>query len=256
MTNTDQFKLTGKAALITGAGVGLGRAMAEVFAAAGAFVGIHYNSSASGAQQTLAAIRAGGGDGVLLQGNLTKEEDANRVVDEFATGAGRIDILVNNAGALLGKARIEDCSLELWQGTMEVNMTSAFLVTKRAIAHLRATGDGRIVNIASASMQSGGTSGAGAYAAAKGALHIFTRTLAKELAPSVRANCICPGVIETIHHEQNSTPEQLEAYRRVTPVGRNGTAYEVANAALYFVSDTSGFTNGAILDINGGRFLR
>ena len=169
---------------------------------------------------------------------------------------GRLDILVNNTGDIIQRARIEDCTLEDWHRTMDVNITSAFLVTKRAIPHLRANGSGRIVNILSLAVQTGGANGAGSYAAAKGALAVFTRTLARELAPAVRTNSICPGVIETGHHEAHTKPERMAEYRRETPLGRNGSAEEVAMAVLYLVSDAGAFTNGALIDVNGGRFLR
>jgi 3-oxoacyl-[acyl-carrier protein] reductase len=170
--------------------------------------------------------------------------------------AGRLDILVNNAGALLERARLEDCSLALWNATLTANATSAFLVTRRAIPHLRASGQGSIVNILSLSVQTGGANGAGAYAASKGALQVFTRTLARELAPQVRTNAIMPGVIETRHHELATSPERMEQYRKETPLGRNGSAEEVAAAVLYLSSPAGGFTNGALLDVSGGRFLR
>ena len=105
-------------------------------------------------------------------------------------------------------------------------------------------------------MQTGGAGGAGAYAAAKGALLVITRTLSRELAPQVRVNAIMPGVVETRHHEIHSTPERMAQYRRETPMERNGTAEEVAEAVLFLVSDAARFVNGALIDINGGRFLR
>jgi 3-oxoacyl-[acyl-carrier protein] reductase len=251
-----QFDLAGKAALVTGAGVGIGRATALALAEAGAFVGIHYNRSAAEAEAVLAALKAGGGDGLLIQADLTREDEANALVATFVEGAGRMDILVNNAGALVGRATTEDSSLELWNATLAANVTSAFLVTRKSIPHLRASGNGSIVNICSLSMQSGGTNGAGAYAVAKGALHIFTRTLARELGPEVRSNAICPGVIETRHHEGSTSPERLAQYRQDTPLKRNGTAEEVAAAVLYLASDASSFSNGALLDVGGGRFMR
>ncbi len=106
------------------------------------------------------------------------------------------------------------------------------------------------------SVQTGSTSGAGPYAASKGALQVMTRTLARELAPQVRANAVMPGVIETHHHEVYSTQAQLENYRRQTPLGRNGQANEVAQAVLFLASDASSFLTGGLIDVNGGRFLR
>jgi 3-oxoacyl-[acyl-carrier protein] reductase len=252
----DRFALRGRAALVTGAGVGIGRASTLALAEAGAFVGIHYHRSAQGAQEVLDQVREEGGDGVLLPGDLTHEDEANAVVDRFVEEAGRLDILINNAGALVQRARLEECSLELWNATFAANVTSAFIVTRRAIPHLRESGRGSIINLLSLSVQTGGANGAGAYAAAKGALQVFTRTLAKELAPEVRSNAIMPGVIETRHHEAATTPERMEQYRKETPLGRNGTADEVAAAVLFLASEASSFTNGALLDISGGRFLR
>lgn len=256
MKTLEAFRLDGKAALVTGGGIGLGRAIAEAFADAGAFVGIHFHSSEKDAKEVLDGIRKRGGDGMLLKADLSKEDEANSVVDRLTEKAKRLDIVVNNAGTLLTRARIEDCPLDAWKKTFDVNITSAFMVTKRAIPHLRKSGSGRIVNILSLSTQTGGANGAGAYAAAKGALQVFTRTLARELAPEVRANAVCPGVIETRHHEVNSTPERLAQYRKETPLGRNGRAEEVATTVLYLVSDAASFTNGALIDVSGGRFLR
>lgn len=256
MPRVNVFDLAGRVALVTGAGVGIGRAVAIALAGAGAYVGIHYHSSRDGAQQTLDDIKAGGGDGTVLHGDLTQEDHANALVDAVVAKRGRLDVLVNNAGALLERARLEDCSLDLWRRTMDVNLTGSFLVTRRAIPHLRASGKGSIINILSLSVQTGGANGAGAYGIAKGGLQVMTRTLARELAPQVRTNAIMPGVIETRHHEVASSPEAMENYRKQTPLARNGNADEVASTALYLASDASSFTNGALIDINGGRFLR
>src|SRR5437764_6003499 len=248
--------LAGRAALVTGAGVGIGRAVAEALAGAGAFVGIHFHQSAEGANETLAAIQARGGRGVLLRADLTDAAQATALVDRMVEQAGRLDILVNNAGSPVARARLEDCPFDLWQTILATNLTSAFLVTQRAIPHLRASGNGAIVNNLTLSIQTGGANGAGPYAVAKGGLMVMTRTLARELAPAVRTNAVMPGVIETRHHEVFSTPERMEQYRRETPLGRNGTAEEVAQAVLFLAGDASSFLTGALLDVNGGRLLR
>ncbi len=251
-----KLDLTGRVALVTGAGVGIGRAIALALAAEGAFIGIHYRSSRKEAEEVLVETRRLQSDGILLQGDLAKESDANAIVDQLVAKTKELHILVNNAGDPIQRSKIESCPLEIWKKVFDVNITSAFLVTKRAIPHLRASGNGSIINIISLSTQTGGANGAGPYAAAKGALQVFTRTLARELAPQVRANTLCPGVIETRHHEVYSTKERMEQYRKETPLGRNGTAEEVGQAALYLASNASSFTNGAIIDVNGGRFLR
>ncbi|MEW6736317.1 MAG: SDR family NAD(P)-dependent oxidoreductase [Acidobacteriota bacterium] len=256
MMTEQTLDLTDKVALITGAGVGIGKAVALALGRAGAFIGIHYYTSREGAESTLAELSAHNGKGMILQADLTREEEAYAVVDNLITRIGRLDILVNNSGGLVKRAKIEECPLEVWQQSLDINLTSAFLITKRAIPHLRASGSGRIVNILSLSVQTGGANGAGAYAASKGGLMVFTHTLAKELAPQVRTNSVMPGTVETRHHEIHSTQEQMENYRKQTPLGRNTYAEEVASAVHFLVSDMSSHINGALIDISGGRFLR
>jgi 3-oxoacyl-[acyl-carrier protein] reductase len=248
--------LLGRVALVTGAAVGIGRATALALGRAGAFIGLHYHTSQDEAEQTLADLRQLGADGLLLPADLSREAEAERVVDELTARAGRLDVLFNNAGSVLRRSRIEECPSDLWKQAFDVNVHAAFYVTRRAIPHLRGGGRGSVINNLSLSVQTGGAGGAGPYAAAKGALQVFTRTLARELAPEVRVNAIMPGVIETRHHQQFSTPERMEEYRRQTPLARNGTPDEVAAAVLFLAGDSAGFLTGAILDINGGRFLR
>lgn len=251
------YDLKGRAALVTGSGGGIGQASAILLAQAGAIVGLHYRSSEGGVRQTLAQIEQAGGRGILLKGDLTQEGDANRIVDEFVAQTGRLDVLFNNAGDPLSRSSIEQCPTDLWMQAFQVNVHSAFLVTRRAIPHLKkASGKGSIINNLSLSVQTGGSGGAGPYAAAKGALQVFTRTLSRELAPHVRANCIMPGVVETRHHEIFSTAEKMEDYRRQTPLARNSSSEEIAQSVLFLASDASSFMTGGVIDLNGGRFLR
>jgi 3-oxoacyl-[acyl-carrier protein] reductase len=256
MSTLEQFSLVGRVALVTGAGVGIGQASAILLAKAGAIVGVHYHASREGAEETRRVIRAADGQAHLLHGDLTLEADAHRIVDQLVQKACRLDILFNNAGSPVQMTPIEECSTEHWKKVFDVTVTSAFMVTRRAIPHLRAGGNGSIINNLSLSVQTGGSGGGGPYAAAKGALQVLTRTLARELAPQVRVNAIMPGVIATRHHEVFSPPAKMEDYKKQTPLARNGVAGEVAQAVLFLASAASSFMTGAILDINGGRFLR
>jgi 3-oxoacyl-[acyl-carrier protein] reductase len=248
--------LEGRVALVTGAGVGIGRAIAERLAEAGAAIGVHFHRSQAGAEEVAAGIQQNGGRAALLPADLSDPAQAQSLVGQCVHQLGRLDILINNAGTAVQRSRLEDCSLEVWQKVIAANLTSAFLVIQAAIPHLRASGNGAIVNNLSLSIQTGGANGAGPYAIAKGGLQVMTRTLARELAPQVRTNAIMPGVIETRHHEEFSTPERMQQYRDETPLQRNGTPEEVAGAVLLLVSDAGSFLNGALIDINGGRFLR
>jgi 3-oxoacyl-[acyl-carrier protein] reductase len=250
------FDLRGRVALVTGGAVGIGKAVVLALSAAGARVGIHYRTSEDEARATLAEVERAGGAGLLARADLTDEAAAHALVDRVVEHFGRLDIVVNNAGSPLRRSSIADCPADLWRQAFDVNVHSAFHVTQRAIPHLLSSGKGSIVNNLSLSVQTGGAGGAGPYAAAKGALQVLTRTLARELAPHVRVNAIMPGVIETHHHEVFSTPERMEEYRRQTPLGRNGSAEEVAQTVLFLASDAAGFLTGALLDVNGGRFLR
>jgi 3-oxoacyl-[acyl-carrier protein] reductase len=256
MIPTQTLDLTGKTAFISGAAVGIGRACALALGKAGAVIGLNYHSSKAAADALHRELSNHNIKTILLPADLTKEAEANQAIDQLVAETGRLDILVNNSGGLVKRAKIEDTTLENWRKSLDINLTSAFLVTKRAIPHLRATGSGRIVNILSLSVQTGGANGAGAYAAPKGGLMVFTHTLAKELAPEVRTNSVMPGTVETQHHEIHSTPEMLENYRKQTPLGRNTFAEEVASSVLFLASDMSSHINGALIDISGGRFLR
>jgi 3-oxoacyl-[acyl-carrier protein] reductase len=248
--------LVGRVALVTGGAVGIGRSIVLSLAEAGALVGIHYHSSAAQAEETLALVEKSGGKGLLLPADLGAEKQAITLVDKLVARTDRLDILINNAGSPIRFVPIEECPTDLWHEVFDVNVTAVFLVTRQAIPHLKKSGKGAIVNNLSLSVQTGGAGGGGPYAAAKGALQVLTRTLARELAPQVRVNAIMPGVIETRHHEVFSTPAKMADYRKQTPLGRNGTADEVARAVLFLASDDASFINGALLDINGGRFLR
>ena len=255
----DQFGLKGKRALVTGAGRGIGRAIAEAFAAAGAEVCIHYNKSESAANECAGAIEKqfGPGRAWCVGGDLTDSAAVNTVFEKVAARwNGALDILVNNTGDLVQRSKIADFTDDLLERVIRVNVHSAVYCTRAAIPLLKRSGnDPLIINLSSIAAHNGGANGATIYAATKGAIHTYTRGLAKELAPDIRVNGIAPGVAFTDFHRTHSTPEALAAVTNNTPLRRLGTAEDNAGAAVFLASKAGSFITGEVIEINGGLWV-
>lgn len=241
--------LEGKAAIVTGGGRDIGRACAMHLAKAGASVAINYFSSSEGADSAVAEIRAMGGRAFAMQGDMTQQNDAIALADRTASEFGGIHCLVNNTGGLIARVKVVEMSLEHWQNVMDVNLTSCFLMTNAALQHMSS---GSITNIVSQAARDGGGPGASAYAASKGALMTWTRSLAKELSPDIRVNGVCPGMINTDFHNVFTKPEVRTAVAGNTPLKREGSSDEVAQLVTFLASDQSSYMTGTNVDINGG----
>lgn len=246
------MKLEGKTAIVTGGGRDIGQACALKLAEEGANVAINYFSSSAGAEETVARIRAAGGNAFALQGDLSSGSDAEALVGRTVEEFGGLDVLVNNAGGLIARKTIAEMSLEHWRAVMDLNLTSTFLMIKASLPHLKS---GAIVNIASQAGRDGGGGGAVAYATSKGAVMTLTRGLAKELGPNVRVNALCPGMIDTDFHNIFTKPEVRKNVEAATPLKRQGTPEDVANLVAFLATDDSSFVTGANVDINGGMFF-
>lgn len=248
--------LRSKRVLVTGASSGIGAATAELFAAQGAYVGVHYFRTADGAEATLGKVLAHA-DGCLLRADMRDESQVREMVAAFARLAGGIDVLVNNAGTLIDRVDIGQMPLAFYEDVFATNVRSAFLATREALPHLKVS-KGCIVNVGSVAGHHGGGGGSGVYAAAKAAVHTLTIAMAKEFGPfRIRANCVVPGLIETRFHEQFSTPQRRQKIADETPLGRNGTAEDVAKAILFLAShQAAGFITGEYLAVNGGLYMR
>jgi 3-oxoacyl-[acyl-carrier protein] reductase len=247
--------LKGKRVLVTGSSSGIGQATAILFSQQGCYVGVHYFRTKAGAQKTLRTVKRNS-DGTVVYGDLRDEKQAEEAVKEFAAAAGRMDILVNNAGTMVGRQFFESAPLEYHEDVYATNVRSVFLVTRAAVPYLKKS-KGVIVNVGSVAGHTGGNGGSGMYAGAKAAVAAETISMAKEFAKyGIRVNSVLPGFIETRFHEQYSTPERCKEVAKKTPLGRNGTGEDVANAILFLASKSASFITGAYIPINGGLYMR
>jgi 3-oxoacyl-[acyl-carrier protein] reductase len=248
--------LKGKRVLVTGSSSGIGAATAVLFARQGCFVGVHYFQTQGGGETTLAEVIKYS-KGCLLRGDMRDEGQVDKLIADFVKVAGGLDILINNAGTLLGRVDIEGMPTAHFEDEFATNVKSAFLATRAALPHLKQS-KGCIVNVGSVAGHHGGGGGSGIYAAAKAAVHTMTIAMAREFGPyGIRVNTMVPGLIETRFHEKFSTPERKAAVAKETPLGRNGTAEDVAKGILFLSSnDAAGFITGEYLAVNGGLYMR
>jgi 3-oxoacyl-[acyl-carrier protein] reductase len=245
-------------ALVTGAGAGLGRACALTLGRRGARVAVHYLKSGEGADAVVTALKAAGADAHAFQGDLTKSADVRSLVEAVTERFGGIHILVNNTGDLIERKPLLDMSDELFRAVIDVNVTSAFLVSRAVGPGMVSRKGGTIINMSSLAAWDGGGPGAGAYATSKGAIVSFTKALAKELAPhGVRVNCVAPGLIgDTAFHGRFTTPAAFDAAAGRVLLGRAGTPDEVASVVAFLASSDSAFLTGETIEINGGMYMR
>jgi len=246
-------KLLSKRVLVTGGGQGIGLAIVEELLRQGCRVAIHYHTSAEGAKEAKRLAQ----DAARVEcfaGDLTNETAARGVVNGAAAFLGGLDILINNTGDLVGRRKVEEIDSAFWQKVIEVNLTSMMLATREATPHLVQAKQSSIVNLASVAGRMGGHPGSLAYSTAKGAVLSWTRSLARELGPrGVRVNAVAPGLIlGTRFHNTHTTAESAAATVAGIPLGRAGTAEDVARAVAFLASEYDGFITAATLDINGG----
>lgn len=249
------MRFQGKVVLITGAGVGIGRATAIRFGKEGAKVSVNSLTPEHGLE-TLRLLREAGGTGIYIQGDVSIAADAKRMVEETVKAFAKIDILVNNAGIVI-PGRVDNMSEEDWDRTMAVNLKGVFLVSKYTIPVMRKNGGGVIVHNASV-VALKGVKDRGAYTASKGGVWALTKAMAADyLSDNIRVNCVCPGTTYTPSLERRiqafPDPEKARAdFIARQPMGRLGKDEEIAAAILFAASDEAAFMNGATIAIDGG----
>ena len=255
------MKLSNKVALITGSGSGMGRASAMLFAQEGARISV-VDTDKKGGEQTAELIKKKDGNAVFIQADVSKADDADKMIKTTLDNFGKLDILFNNAGIPMPFTFFEEVTEDLWSSIIDVNVKGIFLGCKYAIPLMKKQGGGVIINTASI----GGVRprpGFIVYDASKAAAIMLTRGLAIELAPyKIRVNCINPVAADTpmlakFIHERGEEYEKYEEERKrfidTIPMGRLAQPEDVAYAALYLASDEASIVTGVALDVDGGR---
>lgn len=249
------MNLKNKVAIVAGGARDIGKAVSEKLAAEGAKVVVNYCHNADNGKATLKAIQDAGGEAILVAGDMTQREDVEKLVEASRGAFGdSVDVLVNVVGGLVARKPLAEMDEQFFEQVLKLNVISAFLTTQCVVPHMK--NGGSIVNLASQAGRDGGGPGAAAYAASKGAVMTFTRSMAKELGPTgIRVNCVCPGMISTTFHDTFTADAVRANVAAATPLKREGESSEVAGLVSYLASPAASFVNGASVDINGGTFF-
>jgi NAD(P)-dependent dehydrogenase (short-subunit alcohol dehydrogenase family) len=247
------FDLTGRVALVTGGGTGIGRATALLLAERGADVAIA-GRRAEPLEKTAADIRALGVKALAVPADVRKPEQARAMVDTVVEAFGRLDILINNAGGAHGHVSLARMDLAKWDRDIQLNLSSAQYCAQAALPHLKASGNAAIVNVSSLAGVHG-TLGVGAYSAAKAGLQMLTQVMAAEWGPrGIRVNCVAPGMTATEAAREGWEKRGYDpmAACQGFPLRRYGEMREVAQAIVFFASDAASYITGETLAAGGG----
>ena len=249
-TDEQERPLSGRSVLVTGADRGIGQGIALALAAAGATVAVHHPPVGPGVDETMAMFEQAGHVAVPVEGDLAHPATCHAVVDEAAERLGGLDGLVNNAG-VTRTAPFADVDTELFTTLLAINFGGQFFCAQRAATYPADGGHGSIVNLSSIHATRG-FRGFTAYAAAKGAVEAWTRTLSIELAPSIRVNAVAPGLVETPRVVQDLPGYSRERVGKHNPMARVGFPADVADVVLFLLSDMSRYMTGQVLHVDGG----
>lgn len=249
------FNLSNKVAVVTGSSRGIGAGIAQLLASQGARLVVNHRNSADGASHVAAAIKAAGGEATVVQADVSRFDEAERLIKETVDTYGQIDILVNNAGTtrdmLIMKMKPED-----WALVLETNLSSTYNCAKAVTRPMMKKRSGRIINITSV-VGLAGQAGQTNYAASKAGIIGFTKALAKELGSrSITVNAIAPGFVPTALTEEVLTEERTRAAIESTPIRRLGTVEDVASAVVFLASDEASFITGQVLSVDGGLVMQ
>jgi len=246
--------LRGKVALVTGAGSGMGRAIAAALAREGATIVVN-DVSADSAEATVRSIRRAHGAAMAAPADVSVAAASRAMVEGVLARYGTVDVLVNNAGVLRG-TRAEDISEREWDLVLDVNLKGTFLCSQAVLSTMKRRKAGKIINMASLAGRATSTLGGAHYTAAKAGVLGLSRHLAREAAPyGINVNAVCPGMIDTPMVRGSVTDERLAAVVRAIPFRRLGRPEEVAQLVVFLASDAASYVTGAAIDIHGGELI-
>jgi 3-oxoacyl-[acyl-carrier protein] reductase len=246
-------RLDGRVALVTGASRGFGRAIALAFAHEGADVAVNYRTNATGAAEVAAALQKLGRRALVVEADVASEDEVRELVGATLSRFGRLDILVNNAG-IMERGLFADVPVSAYARMFATNVIGTMLCTRAALPAMMERRYGRIVNVSSQLARAGvGTGGFAAYAATKGAIEAFTRSVAHEVGEhGITVNAIAPGGIDTDMSRAVMTPEYRARRMKELPVRHLGTLDDVGYAALCLADEAAGYLTGQVVQVNGG----
>lgn len=246
-----------KVLLVTGGSRGIGAATCKLAAQQGWAVAVNFSANSLAADEVVRSIRSQGGHAMAVQADVADEDQVLRMFEQIDAKLGHLSGLVNNAGVVDVTARVQDQSLERWRRMFEINVMGSMLCAREAVRRMSTSLGGQggsIVNVSSAAARLGAPGQYVDYAAAKGAIDAFTIGLAKEVgSDGIRVNAVRPGLIETDIHASGGLPNRVRDLQHQVPMGRGGSAQEVAQLMVWLLSDAASYTTMSLIDISGGR---
>lgn len=246
-----------KVLLVTGGSRGIGAATCKLAARHGWAIAVNYTANSLAADTVVRDIRAQGGRAMAVQADVANETQVLRMFEQVDAKMGHLTGLVNNAGVVDVTAKVQDQSLERWHRMFDINVMGSMLCAREAVRRMSTSlggHGGSIVNVSSAAARLGAPGQYVDYAAAKGAIDAFTIGLAKEVGgDGIRVNAVRPGLIETDIHASGGLPNRVRDLQHQVPMGRGGSAQEVAELIVWLLSDAASYTTMSLIDISGGR---